>query len=290
MNIVRPALRKFKPEPRTQALYLPENLQLADLEALVGKKDAPFAAYFIHRIIWGKVWRQDDHNGFTWLKNAYLRSIIPWRALYRITNTLLDAKVVLTDGYWIVGEKSKGYKLGPSYEGVKTVRVPCPSGKVATKLRAIKTEAFQNIRLDVHQFLLAKLQEVEIDILEARTIINAIPSGLQDIYSLRVESVANKEIEFSYCRYGRVHTNLTNLPSALRPALRYKGRQLVSIDIRNSQPLFLCPLLISARKGNKTAKFQTFKRTLNPYSFFASDEYRHALETEEEVTLVVPSP
>lgn len=37
---------------------------------------------------------------------------------------------------------------------------------------------------------------------------------------------------------GRVHTNLTNLPSDIRQFLRYNGHKLTSVDIRNSQPFF----------------------------------------------------
>jgi len=38
---------------------------------------------------------------------------------------------------------------------------------------------------------------------------------------------------------GRVHSNVTNLPSELRPLLRVDGQTLCEMDIANSQPLFL---------------------------------------------------
>ncbi len=41
----------------------------------------------------------------------------------------------------------------------------------------------------------------------------------------------------------RLHTNLTNLPKALRPFLRYEGKRLYSRDICTSQPFFLVYLI-----------------------------------------------
>lgn len=41
----------------------------------------------------------------------------------------------------------------------------------------------------------------------------------------------------------RLHTNLTNLPSIFRPYISYDGENIVSLDIKNSQPYFLVLLL-----------------------------------------------
>ncbi|MEN5132574.1 hypothetical protein [Elizabethkingia anophelis] len=41
----------------------------------------------------------------------------------------------------------------------------------------------------------------------------------------------------------RLHTNLTNMPSAFRPFVSYKNETIVSLDIKNSQPYFLILLL-----------------------------------------------
>jgi hypothetical protein len=59
------------------------------------------------------------------------------------------------------------------------------------------------------------------------------------IYELCTGSVFFKQDEFGR----RIHTNLTNLPSDLRPLLRLKGSPLVNIDLKNSQPMILSGLL-----------------------------------------------
>lgn len=52
---------------------------------------------------------------------------------------------------------------------------------------------------------------------------------------------------------GRFHSNITNLRKELRNFLRYDGKRLVNVDIRNSQPFFAGVLLQEAfyRKGER---------------------------------------
>ena len=51
-------------------------------------------------------------------------------------------------------------------------------------------------------------------------------------------------------RYGRFHSNLTNLKKTLRPFLRYRNSELVNLDIANSQPMVFCLLLVNLLSNN----------------------------------------
>ena len=51
-------------------------------------------------------------------------------------------------------------------------------------------------------------------------------------------------------RYGRFHSNLTNLKTTLRPFLRYRDSDLVNLDIANSQPMIFCLLLVNLLSNN----------------------------------------
>src|SRR5208337_2827125 len=51
-------------------------------------------------------------------------------------------------------------------------------------------------------------------------------------------------------RYGRFHSNLTNLKKTLRPFLRYRDSELVNLDIANSQPMVFCLLLVKLLSNN----------------------------------------
>jgi len=88
-----------------------------------------------------------------------------------------------------------------------------------------------------------------------------------ELVKIPVEQIAYKETEFKPCRYGRVHSSLTRCSGRIRPALHVSGERLVSLDIANSQPLFLSLLIINHRKqGNKTFGHVTFaKNSINQY-------------------------
>lgn len=53
------------------------------------------------------------------------------------------------------------------------------------------------------------------------------------------ERIAGGDLWFVRDEFGRVHTPITSLPSALRCCLTIRGENLVGIDLNNSQPLFL---------------------------------------------------
>ena len=58
-------------------------------------------------------------------------------------------------------------------------------------------------------------------------------------YQIAVEHIQEREFWFTVDDYGRVHTNVTNLPKALRHFLAVDGKRLVDVDVSESQPLFL---------------------------------------------------
>jgi hypothetical protein len=78
--------------------------------------------------------------------------------------------------------------------------------------------------------------------------------------------IRDKQWYFVADKYGRVHTNVSNLKSSIRPALRYKGEPLVGIDIKNSQPFFLGVLLADmySNKGSLSVSYNLL-RTSPPH-------------------------
>ncbi len=104
-----------------------------------------------------------------------------------------------------------------------------------------------------------------IDLPLALDLLNGDPN--YEVNKIPPQQIASKDWSFSVCRYGRVHTDLTRCPKAVRPALRVGGEPLIEIDIANSQPLFLALLLINYRRnGNKTFAYVTFpEERANPY-------------------------
>ena len=93
----------------------------------------------------------------------------------------------------------------------------------------------------VHHHLLHNLRRVEIDYPAALGMLLA--DDFEPADETAIQMLRDERVVFHVCDHGRVHTNLTNLKSTLRPFLSYQGQPLVNLDIGNSQPLFFSILL-----------------------------------------------
>ena len=75
-------------------------------------------------------------------------------------------------------------------------------------------------------------------------------------------------------RFGRFHSNFTNLKKTLRPFLRYRNSRLCNLDIANSQPMIFCLLLVNLLSNNgKLGNLidYEFSASLNPYDIEIDD-------------------
>jgi hypothetical protein len=199
------------------------------------------------------------------LKFDYLREVIPDRHLVPLKNALIADGVIECDGNYIEGRKSLGYRLGLSHWKSRIIRVAVGDKATADKLRAARRAKYKKVRLDVHVWLRSHFKRLEVDLSLALSLL----SGHRrfELVKIPVEQIAYKEAEFGPCRYGRVHSSLTRCSSRVRSALHVSGKGLVSLDIANSQPLFLSLLIINHRRqGNKTFGYVTFaKNSINQY-------------------------
>jgi len=66
-----------------------------------------------------------------------------------------------------------------------------------------------------------------------------------------IQRIVNGDFFTVVDRFGRFHTNLTNLKATLRPFLRYRDSHLVNLDIANSQPMIFCLLLVNLLSNEK---------------------------------------
>lgn len=159
---------------------------------------------------------------------------------YKAYLTYLEEHDIINCNHtYIPGTKSKGYKLTNKYaqEGGIIVEILKPSLlKNDSQTPEYLDKWFDDLRLD----------EQKVSEISKETIINiSTERNLERIknktYSLSVDSNVN-----------RYHSNITNLNSKLRPALRYKDQHLCSIDIKNSQPYFSLKLLTKEFYDPKT--------------------------------------
>jgi hypothetical protein len=248
----------YVPSSFDPLIHLPDDLQ----------KYADSARYLLHRIHWGRVMRKSASDGYVMLKFDYLREIIPDKILKNLRNALERSKVIDCQKQYITGVKSYGYKFGQSVIGSPIVRTEIVEAKTSNRMLKQSKSDSQKIKLDVHKHLRGWLRKTKIDRLQALEMIKDHPR--YDLVSLPIEAITNRDEHFVICRFGRVHSSLTNLISEVRPCLSIQGKQLVSIDIVNSQPFFLALLISKYRSsGNKAYANITFSsnssKSSNPY-------------------------
>lgn len=222
-----------------------------------------------------------DDNGYVTLKAKYLQKIVPSYLDY--LNYLQAAKVIMVDRNYIKGLKSRGYSFCEPYlscHDIQPIDIPITS-RIYKRIRKSADglrigESMQkkyphlskwfnpalNIDFTHSNAIIAQLQlirESEIKRAHRYTFYQFqspnVPSRkerkwleheLRPIYDYKfgLQAIRRKrwfaQIDDTV---NRLHSSITNLKSELRYCLTYDGKELVSIDIKNSQPYFSILLL-----------------------------------------------
>lgn len=233
-------------------LWSPQSFDPIDLLPPTFRRYADHARFIVSSII-----RQQDHlknlpdpqAAYVPLNSSLLRYYIPHPKAGQIVALLLELGVIETDGSYIPGVRSKGYRLTQEHRG-KPQAYLCGDPRLARKIRDRRDTTW----LPIHRHLKANLERLRIDSEEAGRILEGMglgrPKGSLGTSAHRLEAYSRSlaEIEIGDWRlgvdgFGRNHSNLTNLPKALRETLRVDGEEISFIDIRNSQPLILSLVL-----------------------------------------------
>lgn len=282
-------------------LYCPENLDIQALmearpnEAKGIKQD--HLLFIVHSIIMEKATHDDEHlknlgkkDGFVPLHSKVLEQKMP---VYRKPlDFLLSSAVIECDDQYIPDYVSKGYRLQHPYKGSKVNRVQVKDFVFKRKIREDKIFTPSNTARRKYPYLIKWFRTNKLQIDETATIkwINEVEAQQMDIinnstcsstirqeektklvercagYKILVTRLAEHDYFCHIDETGnRLHTNLTNLPKGLRKYLKYDSENLVSIDIKNSQP-YMSMLLF-----NKTF-WQSYNRTDIPTLKYLSKE------------------
>jgi len=167
---------------------------------------------------------------------------------------LISIDVLRTERNYKAGVRSKSYSLNPivfkqkieRYQNTDEVLLKKFKKKIIDSIDLDK-EIVSPIDFDVRKKLVDDLFSVTIDTERSMFFLNSLRSKDLDIYNRNaysVESISNKHIFFHFDTYGRMHTNFTILRSFIRKnCLLIDGEPTAEIDIKNSQPFFLCKLI-----------------------------------------------
>ncbi|WP_074780453.1 hypothetical protein [Draconibacterium orientale] len=200
----------------------------------------------------------DNNEGFINLNAKRLQEAVHDYKDY--LDYLLKRGIISTDMIYIVGKKSKGYRINSNKEHkVSVQRIPITSWPMQKKKRKEQEDlvAENNKTVKGYGHLTKWFNDkLQIDETGAKAKIEEVfpePSGpirgklkgrpsdwnkrYKAIYS--IEKFAKGDFYYSVDdNVGRFHSNLTNIKKELRHYITFDGQRLVNVDIKNSQPLF----------------------------------------------------
>ena len=268
-------------------VFIPINYDVAKALPAGLVKHTDSVKYILHTIYLSRLFsfnrkERKELNPFVPLKYKYLIEMLPCKkVLPKILDHLISSGAVECDNHFVTGVKCKGYRIGKLFSSKFKVGDIAKRSLVKTLTRW-RDKQFKGLMVN-QQLLYNDLIKIEIDLpnaleyceLESNSVIKQY---IQD----QIRSIHNKMWWFIVDPYGRIHTNLTNLTSDLRQFLVIKNSKLSSVDISNSQPLFLSIMMNKDQynEDNTNYKIERVVDTLHNRQLF--DKIERVVDTQIE--------
>lgn len=240
------------------SVWHPENLDVDALVESYGQRVAEGVLWLGHCVYTGLAndARCRD-TGRVPLQTVYLRNVVGRHQLDAVREAAAQAGYVERDRSYRAGDRSQAYWIPAPYDCARLVRWPVMDAglcyRIARWRESRRREMWQRIRRDetpvdaaVCDHLWRNLRRVRID--------GQIDFGtaFHPAHQVAAEHIQAGELWFIVDDFGRIHTNLTNLPMLRRCDLTVDGQRLVNVDIGESQPLFVGLAIVWGRNGRET--------------------------------------
>ena len=199
-----------------------------------------------------------SEDGFVSINSAILRDFFKDYLSY--LDYLLRTGIFITDSQYIVGKKSIGYKLSDTYCN-SPLRTYIYIHSRENQSHSAVIEAGNNYLLSWYNNNLQINASIALEYAE-RKYREKIAGGVDTWdYNRDTHQRKNPKLQYYAIHYNiesiiqedykvkiddivhRLHSVLTNMQKDYRNFIKYDGKDLVSIDISNSQPYLLCLLL-----------------------------------------------
>jgi len=217
----------------------------------------------------------NDDMEYVPIKLEYLRNLITYNKTNYFLDLLVNNGILETDNRFIVGSKSKGYRLAEKYKKGKFYLEELENKRLAEKIKRVLDGLKNKIleRNDAYAYVTRCMENLIIDADKARKTINKLDitknnkakiSTMVDIFDTKfakIDKTAN-----------RLHNNLTNIATVLRKHITYKGLEIVQCDLKNSQPLLLKPFIMREYPylpKEELDKYEDVVCNIGFYEFFA---------------------
>lgn len=203
------------------------------------------------------------------LHSGYLNNIIG-KSYSKTIKRLANAGILEQEKSYVVGEHSRSYRLAPDlYHEDWMFRSYTNKDKMIGRLMDWRGDKFRRnkdeLRGTSYYSIIKDLGRVQVRDIDLDDVefpakrkfkktsegyrwVDIDPEQTRLAAQMCLDKLRQKEFYCTRDDYGRLHYNLTALPSELRQFLMFAcagGVNLYSVDIRNSQPLFLGLFLLS---------------------------------------------
>jgi hypothetical protein len=251
-------------------LFVPTNLNLRVLLPQARQKHIDKYHYFIHKIYEERILNKlnDNRNGYVSIYSKAMEQVINTRQYSKVLRFLIENHIIETDDLYSNGgeyeqyeKKCKWYRLTDRYASSTARQMMIDDTAFEKKITYIQQQQINNIMKNnpLAQYINFNLNELRIDSEGAFVMIGDMLSSDNDftieqynIYNHVIHKILNKDFFLTIDDNGRIHNNLTNLPRILRKYLYIDPRkELVNLDIRNSQPLIMAVLIREAYKNKE---------------------------------------
>jgi hypothetical protein len=203
----------------------------------------------------------------------------------RILHSLIEFGVIESDNQYIVGQKSKGYRLTNTFHNSDFISCDITDKRFYDKLIRLQQEKYNNLS-GLHQEMFSFVKSsFTYDLESAYKYLNTFDTSYESKISIRLnlEKIKDKDFYFSTdTKTGRVFNNYTNLKREFRQFIKDKnGSSLTEIDIRNSQPLFLSVLVNQYYNNNLSYDVTFYKNLCETGKFY--DYLSNELNLDREI-------
>ena len=196
---------------------------------------------------------------------------------------LVENKIISLLCNYKKGVSSRIYSLNPQIFKDKIKRTKNEDKVLIKKYKKLVFDTIDFIESEksiinklISEKLISDLFSIYIEFERSLFYLDMLKKEDVDIYNRNVysvESINDKHIFYHFDNYGRMHTNFTILKSFIRKnCLMIDGGETCELDIKNSQPLFLCKLIYDSKtKWVKEEEFELFKQLTtsgNYYQYF----------------------
>ena len=198
-------------------VHLPEELRhLAD-----------YARFLLHRINVGRVHLRRG-NCLVYLKHDYLVKFMPRGRFTSIRDALEEAEVIAVRKFCVPGELCYGYRLCPPHNQ-EFSHYQATTTLLINKIMAWRAKEFRDVRLPLHRDLRRFVKAITIDEIAALRSVQGGPFERSAQVTM-IQRIVNGDFFTVVDRFGRFHTNLTNLKATLRPSCAI-GTPILSISV-----------------------------------------------------------